>query len=133
MKSILFFSILAISITNCSSNNSSGSIFEGDFSGTFYRVNDNIRFQTAEVSLTFNNGTFEGTSTINEYPAICNGTFEVGEDEVTFSNDCVFTADFDWTYILDGSFNYEVTDNELRIIREYNSSSSDTYTLIGEN
>lgn len=129
MKSSLFFIILSYFVISCSPNNSSDIIFEGDFSGTFFRVNDNIRFQTAEVSLTFNNGTFEGVSNINEYPAICNGTFEVDEEEVTFTNDCVFTADFDWTYILDGSFEYQMVDDELRITKEYSSSTSDTYTL----
>ncbi|MEQ9308797.1 MAG: hypothetical protein RLN90_05030 [Balneolaceae bacterium] len=133
MKQILFLITLSFIIISCSSNNTSDKIFEGDFSGTFYRVSDNSRFATAEVSLTFNNATFEGVSNINDYPAICNGTFEVDDDQITFTNGCAFTADFDWTYILDGSFDYQVINDEIRMNREYSASTSDTYILIKEN
>lgn len=132
MKRTLFFVFISLSIINCSSDNSSDKILEGDFSGTFQRANSTDQFATSEVSLTFENGTFEGFSDINEYPAICNGTFEVDETEVIFENTCAFTADFDWTYILDGTFEYTFSDDELRISRKYNSTSSDTYILVQE-
>tara|TARA_R110000868_G_scaffold304437_14_gene565176 strand:- start:16220 stop:16621 length:402 start_codon:yes stop_codon:yes gene_type:complete len=133
MKKILFVIIFTLFITSCSSNDSSESIIEGDFSGTFSRVQGNARYATAEVSITFSNGTFEGVSNINDYPAICNGTFEIVKDEIIFSNDCAFTADFDWTYILDGTFDYQLNGSELRISKVYNSTSSDTYILSDAN
>lgn len=129
MKKIFPLIILSILFVGCSTNNSSTEIFDGTYIGSFSRISDTGQNPSAKVSITFNNGTFEGTSTINEYPAICNGTYEISDSDITFSNSCVFTADFDWTYILNGTYTYEVIDNEFRIRKVYNFSSSDVYIL----
>lgn len=129
MKQIFFFPILSFLVLSCSSKNSSNSVIDGDYEGSFNRESPNAFNPSSEVSLTFDNGSFEGVSSMNDYPAICNGTYEINKSEITFENECVFTADFDWTFILDGTFEFQFIENELRIRKEYGSQTYDTYIL----
>ena len=102
----------------------------GTYTGVFYRVATNIKTRQAEISIQLNNGTFEGTSNIPNYPAICSGTYSVDGDEITFENACAFTADFDWTYVLSGTFKISLQDKELRLVKDYNSNGQyDTYII----
>ena len=51
-------------------------------------------------------------------------------DEVTFENACNFTADFDWTYILSGIFKVSLYDNELLLVKDYNTNGQyDVYAI----
>jgi hypothetical protein len=84
------------------------------------------------VELNLDNGSFGGTSTIPRYPAICAGNYTIGNGEITFVNQCFFTADFDWTLILSGTFKVEKTATSLRlekIMGEGESRIRDIYTF----
>lgn len=98
----------------------------GRFVGTFVRSG----MDTAQVSLLFReNNTFEGSSNRSRYPAICGGTFEATGDVLAVNDTCSWTADFDWTLIFDGSYNFSLSgDNDLRIWRS-NGSITDEYRL----
>lgn len=103
---------------------------EGAYQGVFYRSSPNARWATADVTLTFEDGRFSGSSDSEKYPAICEGTYQVvGSEKVNFENSCAWTADFDWTFILDGEFNISEEDQKLVISREYEGSVVDTYEL----
>lgn len=90
---------------------------EGTYSGTFQRFSGETAGETALVELNFENGNWEGTSSLQKYPALCNGTYKIENQEITFTNACFWTADFDWTLILSGTFVIEQSQNTLKLER----------------
>lgn len=96
---------------------------EGDYTGIFDR-NGN----TSNVTLSLNEGTFNGSSEIEKFPAICNGTYIVSGNRITFTNVCNWTADFDWTLILDDEWNYNLSNDMLTMTK----ANGDQYVLSKE-
>lgn len=95
-------------------------LLEGNYSGTFTRGNE-----SSTVELIFENGKFEGSSEITKFPAICNGTYQVSGNKIEFTNSCAWTAEFDWTLILSGSWTFQKTNNQLILTH----SNGDQYNL----
>jgi hypothetical protein len=132
MKTLFAFLISISILTACEKSqefDGKSQPLSGRFIGTFYRTNND----TVNVVLTFTGNNFEGISDRAKYPAICNGTFsttKVGDDyRVNFDNTCVWTADFDWSLILDGEYDLKLNpDNSVTIVR-HSFASSDYYTL----
>jgi len=103
---------------------------EGTYAGIFYRSSPNARWATADVQLTLVDGRFSGSSSIARYPAICEGTYQIpGSETIQFTNKCSFTADFDWTFILDGTFQIRQEGKTIILSRQYEGSVTDTYEL----
>lgn len=103
--------------------------FEGFYHGTFYRNNSIISAAPSQVQLFFGNGTFTGSSNTSRYPAICRGSYQISNEEIVFTDSCFWTADFDWTLILSGSYEYSEKQGEIILIKEYENGSQDTYRL----
>jgi len=101
----------------------------GTLVGTFYRSGPGIKYNASVVTIKFNNNTFEGSSTIENYPAICKGTFKISGQEVEFFNSCMWTANFDWSFILSGKYKFNISNGKLLMARSYPNSVSDTYQL----
>lgn len=97
--------------------------------GTFMRGGPLIDPLPSNVTLRFRDGVFEGTSDTQHYPAICNGTYSVKGTKINFRNKCVFTANFDWSFILAGDFEYEQRGDSLIIRRGYEGGNYDQYML----
>lgn len=129
MKNLILKSIVLFICLACEKTESEVNIVRANYTGTFIRTSPTIKFSPAEVTLSLIDSTFEGSSNIDKYPAICNGTFSINADEITFNNECIFTADFDWTYILSGKFKYYYEGEELIITRSYEGSVTDIYRL----
>lgn len=109
MKAVYVVLILAaISILGCNKEADTIAPLDGDYIGTFER--DSI---SAEVALQFENGTYSGTSDRVKFPAICNGTYEVSGNTINFVNQCPWTADFDWSLILNDRWNISSNDDIL--------------------
>ncbi len=125
------FPILLILLISCTTNNSQD-IIESEYSGVFTRVSQDAAHIPATVSLTLKDGKFTGTSSSNNYPAICTGEYEINDSKIIFTNSCAFTADFDWRFILSGEFDYEVDDDNLQISRSYDTNTLDQYSLTRE-
>ena len=127
----ILFSVLLV-ISACEKNNNTGdteykSVY-GRYIGTFHRTG----MDTVEVQLgLLSDNTFEGSSTRNQYPAICSGyfTYDNSSRLLTVRDTCAWTANFDWTLIFDGSYNVSFPEkNTLRIWRT-NGVSKDEYLL----
>ena len=126
MKKLLNLRVIATSlvvISGCNDDETSvvPPVLEGTYEGTFER--DGMR---SDVMLTLENGEFSGTSNKSPFPAICNGTYTQQNGHATFSDACVWTADFDWTLILSGEWDVQVTADALLMLNE----SGDRYTLV---
>ncbi|MEP4780703.1 MAG: hypothetical protein ABJZ18_07005, partial [Algibacter sp.] len=79
----------------------------------------------SNVELTFNNGNWTGESEIVKFPALCNGTYSNSGNVITFENACPWTAEFDWTLILGGEWDYSLNGNSLILTK----TNGDKYTL----
>ena len=90
---------------------------EGTYSGTFQRFSGETADEIALVELNLVNGNWEGTSSKQKYPALCNGTYKIENQEITFSNACFWTAEFDWTLILSGTYKLEQSQYRLKFER----------------
>ncbi|MCB7479825.1 hypothetical protein [Christiangramia sediminis] len=110
---------LAISCDKDSPIKSETSI-NGNYSGLFQRGE-----QIGEVTLEFQKMEFSGQSKITKFPAICEGNYSIENDSINFTNTCPWTAEFDWTLILNGKWKYEVSKDQL-ILTKFNG---DKYIL----
>ncbi|MCT4075883.1 hypothetical protein HZP84_00425 [Elizabethkingia anophelis] len=95
---------------------------EGQYLGFFERNG-----QSAEVQLSLENGLFKGNSNAQKPPAICNGNYSYNKNgnTIIFKNSCFWTAQFDWSLILDETWNYNLKANTLTLLRE----NGDKYIL----
>ena len=118
MKYIL---VLLVSLTalliGCKKDNDSV-LPDGVYKGIYYRTtpwND-----TSVVTLTISGNQYSGSSDSTRYPAICKGTFRIDNGKIKFENSCAWTADFDWTLILGGEYQYKNNNGKIEFSREYN-------------
>jgi len=118
---IFFFLTLVITIVGCNKDDDNTETnVDGNYIGVFERDGN-----TSDVELTFNNGTWNGASETEKFPALCNGTYSISGNAITFENTCPWTAEFDWTLILSGDWNYNLNGNTLVLIK----TNGDKYTL----
>ena len=102
----LFFIIfcLTLSFTSCNKSTSNSIILNGTYSGTFQRLTKSGG-QISNVTITFSGNTWTGQSQYAKYPALCQGTYkEISADSISFENTCPWTAEFDWSLILNGDY-----------------------------
>jgi hypothetical protein len=95
----------------------------------FLRSDPVAKYQPANVTITIQGDRFEGISSFRNYPAICDGTVHPESVSVHFKNECVFTADFDWTLILGGTYRVSQERNTITLVKSYGGGRYDTYTL----
>ncbi len=77
----------------------------GTYNGHFIRSSPLGKYAPSNVTLSFTADRFTGESDKIKYPAICNGTYKITGQEIEFINECAWTAEFDWTYILAANLN----------------------------
>lgn len=102
-------------------------ILDGDYSGTFQRELDWNESDIANITMTFSSNKWTGTSDILKYPALCTGTYSIVGDTIVFQDECIWTAEFDWSLILGGKYLLKQTENTLEFTRDYRSATADTY------
>lgn len=101
----------------------------GTYAGIFYRTSPTADGMVSHVTLTLENGTYTGQSDIPRYPAICRGSYVISDQNIEFTNECPWTAEFDWTFILSGTYTISRSDNQIILKRVYNDDTFDTYEL----
>jgi hypothetical protein len=104
----------------CCEKNTFQNNMDGHYTGTFNRGGI-----SSYVELTLGDHSFSGESDTVKFPAICNGLYSISDKKITFENQCVWTAEFDWSLILSDSWNFNFVDNELTLT----NSIGDVYRL----
>jgi hypothetical protein len=124
-----FILLLAVAAGSCKKNdNNTETKPEGTYTGTFQRkVSGNG--EISNVSLTFSAGAWNGQSQFAKYPALSHGTFSINGNKVSFQNESAWTAEFDWSLILNGDYNISTSGNTLSITKTYSNGMVDVYTL----
>jgi hypothetical protein len=128
MRSVFYIAIIFTLFLSCQKNRDSetGPDLQGSYTGSFNRSG---MTDTARVSISLSETNFEGQSDIQKYPAICRGSYTTSENSISFVDSCAWTADFDWTLILNGTYNLSLQpDNTIRIWRT-NGVVTDEYIL----
>jgi len=131
IKNAMYIVVLAscLMISGCIKDTSQSELDGTILIGSFMRGGPLELPAPTQVVLNFGTGTFEGYSTNPNYPAICKGTYSKSAAAITFKNTCAFTADFDWTLILDGEYTYEKDGKSVYFRRAYDNSNFDWYDL----
>ena len=125
-KQIFIIWIVIISSTSCEKSHID-KISDGVYTGTFQRQLAFGGGDTANVTLTFSSNKWNGQSDMPKYPALCHGTYRIDKQKIIFTNDCIWTADFDGTLILGGEYTFNQSSNQLGFIRDDRGPSRDTY------
>lgn len=123
------YSILALLIfISCEKENlKQKQIFNGAYIGTFQRELVWTESDTANITLTFNENQWSGSSDIEKYPALCQGSYSINGDTIIFKNECNWTAEFDWSFILSGKYILIKTEETIEFSRDYRSATTDTH------
>jgi hypothetical protein len=126
MRLTLSLLVCAICFISCQKNDRQETSINisGAYAGTFVRSGRD----TASIELNLTQSAFSGSSSIPKYPAICKGTYNPGESTIEFKDACPWTADFDWTLILDGTYNWQATGDEI-VFWRITGSIKDEYRL----
>jgi hypothetical protein len=103
-------------------------IQNGTYKGQFIRSSPLARYAPSNVTITFAGDRFSGKSDKPNYPAICEGTFKASKNTIEFTDECSWTADFDWSYILKGTFDFQLKDRKLEMTRTI-GDNTDHYSL----
>ncbi len=102
----------------------------GTYVGTFTRSSPTADYATAEVTLVLKDNSFSGSSEKTKYPAIGKGTYHVVEGQkIIFEDKSFWTAEFDWTLILDGEFSIS-TANDMVTLTKQQGGMTDVYRLV---
>jgi hypothetical protein len=129
MKRVLFLlSVITLTAFQCS--DSEEPVMEGSYSGQFNRISTSAQHYPSNVTLKLTDGSFSGTSSVNYFPGICKGSYSVDGTKILFRDSCVWTANFDWSLILNGEFNYTLKGDSLILIKNYHDKGNyDIYKL----
>jgi hypothetical protein len=130
MRQISALLALVLVLTACkkekSNDNSSLNSFYGRYTGTFNRSG----LDTSHVDLYFKDDkSFEGSSDRTNYPAICDGKFQLNGTSLMADDTCSWTANFDWTLIFDGNYTISFSDNNSVRVWRTNGTITDEYNL----
>ena len=119
MKSIFLPVSLAFVLLACKDDAPTFQLLPpGTYEGDYYRFSMTTPDpEVAHVHLSLKDGAFSGGSNIARYPAICNGKYWVSGLQVEFNNLCVWTADFDWTLILNGKFEISTDGDYFQLVQ----------------
>lgn len=127
----LFSAILFILVTSIGCENlhdGIDNIPDGVYTGTFQRQPAFGGGDTSRVTIIFTASNYSGVSDRPKYPALCAGTYDIEKQKIKFMNTCIWTAEFDWSLILSGEYDFTLNGRQLIITRSYLGASTDTWT-----
>lgn len=131
MRNIFLLSLILCTLISCTKDKDETNKYplNGTYSGTFKRYNQ-PEDKTAAVSLAFNKNTWTGNSNFAKYPALNQGTYTMNDvDALIFKNTSAWTADFDWTFILEGMYILHLNGDSLVFTKSYGNGAVDVYKL----
>lgn len=113
-------------------NTTAKKLTKGNYSGTFCRDDGYNEPVVASVNLSFSEDQWSGSGEFPKYPALCHGTYSIDGDNIVFTNECAWTAEFDWSLILSGNYGLKISGDSIEFSRLNgfdNFASVDRYKL----
>lgn len=127
-KNLIFVFALVFAISSCQKTHVE--LTPGTYSGTF-TVTYSTGNQSAPVSLTLNtDGSYLCTSSANHIPSGGFGQYSINQGNLVFVDEGVYTADFDWNLILNGSYSYTFDGSNLVFSANKNEVGNYAYKLV---
>lgn len=103
-------------------------IQDGIYTGTFTVIYSNGT-QTNPVTVELKNRTYTSSSNANRIPAGGSGTFQINKNRMIFSDEKMWTADFDWNLILNGEYEAVFDGKKLTLSANKNNVGNYRYEL----
>jgi hypothetical protein len=103
-------------------------IEEGTYTGKF-TVTYNTGIETGITTIELRNSTYTCTGNSDRIPAGGSGTYSIDNKIITFNDENMRTADFDWNLILNGQYDYTFDGKKLKISADKNSVGHYEYDL----
>lgn len=122
MRTLVVFFLAGFVLIACSKESENSTDLTGTYKGTFRRSGPAYDGAAVNVTINFHRGTFTGSGETMYYPAICKGSYEADEASITFTDSCGWTANFDWTLILNGRYDLQVKGDSIFISRSGNGT-----------
>lgn len=98
----------------------------GTYTGTFQRTGGPV----SNVTIMVSGSDWSGQSQTHQYPALCEGSYtSTVEGDIVFTNACAWTANFDWTLILGGEFDFTMSGRDIELVKGYSGGMQDVYKL----
>jgi hypothetical protein len=130
LKNICKILLFLLILSSCESEKENSiKIQEGTYVGTFQRQGSLSLGPISNVTITFSADKWSGQSDNSKYPALCNGTYSYKGHSLIFTNECVWTAEFDWSLILSGDFIYSFDGEHLQMAKTISPGIFDRYNL----
>jgi hypothetical protein len=104
---------------------------DGVYEGTFMLLNQSGSY-SGNTSLTITGNRFNASGNANRLPAGGSGIYSLANDRqsISFNDENFWTADFDWSLILSGAFQYNFDGINLVLTRTMGDGSTiQTYNL----
>ncbi len=132
-KKILIGIFILIGINSCNDDDNVTQNFNGNYSGFFTVEYSNGTTHSNPVTVNFSElNTYHSSGNGNNndfFPAGGNGTYEIKDSKITFSDTNIWLAHFDWNLILNGEYDYLINDNQLIISADKNNIGFYKYEL----
>lgn len=128
---LFLFLILPFAFSGCSKTDKKISVLTGIYSGTFYRhllLSSLSPAGSGSVTVTFSENNYTCTANPNRIPAGGSGNYQISNQEVQFKDTNIWTADFDWGLILNGTYTVERKSDSL-ILTKITSTTLYEYRL----
>ena len=104
-------------------------IEEGTYTGIF-TVAYPTGTHTGKTTLELQNSKYTCEGNANRIPAGGSGAYAIDTDKITFHDENIWTADFDWNLILNGTYDYSFDGKKLKISIKKNNVGYYEYDLI---
>jgi len=87
---------------------------EGTYSGTFTATYNSVTYSGATI-VKLENGKYTCAGNPDRIPAGGSGTYSIKGNKITFRDENVWTAEFNWRLILNGEYNFTFDGKKLKI------------------
>jgi hypothetical protein len=103
-------------------------IEEGIYTGEF-KVVYPTGTHTGKTTLELRNSKYTCEGNANRIPAGGSGTYSINNNKITFHDENIWTADFDWNLILNGEYDYSFDGKKLKLSTDRNHAGHYEYNL----
>ena len=101
--------------------------YVGEYTAIFHYGTSEAFSNSGQTELTLSDDGYCITETTYVTPPASCCTYELNETTITFQDTIIHTAEFDWTLIIDGEYNYEFDGNHL-VMFQINTQQKRKYT-----
>jgi hypothetical protein len=122
MKQLIYLNLFILIFCACQKENNAKD-FNGTYTGSFRTIVDQ-KMISADFELELAPQKFE----VKKGLKLGNGTFKVIDTKtINFEDKNIWTADFDWNLILNGSYTYEAKGDSLILTKNLENSQNTIY------